>query len=254
MRSLDPYSTFATCLLFSSLASAVSLDCTHIQIDKKKFDLSKIGGPHTVLVRDESRPPSISNWTWAVDICQPLKKVKEIPDADQCPTGTWVCGKSVTWNPADDPDQEHPQVDFIIPVAGNFQTSSGRSLDPKVTRLKTTDSDLEGLQLELHGGDWGKKKQKAVINFECDKTRTGNEGNESTDKRMSARDDDEKKDDLHSLTYVSYGAVEGKEAMDVLRLNWKTKYACEDVEPDADDDGNVSKKASWGFFTWIILM
>jgi len=64
--------------------------------------------------------------------------------------------------------------------------------------------------------------------------------------------DDHDEEDVskeNSLTFVSYGPVEGRENMEVLRLDWRTKYACEDFEDDAD-----GKKGGWGFFTWFILM
>ena len=159
-----------------------------------------------------------------------------------------VCGIEHSWNPTDDPEQEHVQLDRVIPIAGNFETSSGGRLDPTWTRLKATDANTDGLQLEIYGGKYNGKKQKAVIEFQCDKTRTGNEGNTYD---TEAKGDDEKEVETPSLTFVSYATVEGKEAMDVLRLDWKTKYACEDFEEDVDD-GN--KSASWGFFTWFILM
>lgn len=83
-----------------------------------------------------------------------------------------------------------------------------------------------------------------MIQLQCDRERTGNE-------RAKKREegDGEEKPPTGSLSYVSYGDVEGKERVQVLRLNWKTKYACEDF---TEDDGG--KKAGWGFFTWFILM
>lgn len=154
-----------------------------------------------------------------------------------------------SWNPDDDPNKENLHIENIIPIAGNYL--GGGTLDPIYTRLKETDSDVEGVQIELHGGYWDKRKQKAVINFECDKSRTGNEGKEGDAKGRTVRGrDDEEGNDANSLTFVSYGSVDGKEVTDVLRLNWKTKYACEDfVEEEGDE-----KKGGWGFFTWFILM
>lgn len=173
-----------------------------------------------------------------------------------------------SWNPGDDPDKEHVQIQNVIPVAGNFM--GAKPMDAKFTRLKSTDSELEGLQLTLDGGLYNKMKQRAVIQFICDKTRTGNEGNEaailslpegrgrvSLARRADEdKNDDEKDDDARSLQFVSYGRVEGKEDVDLLRLNWRTKYACEDFEDDddGDDDDDDDKKAGWGFFTWFILM
>jgi autophagy-related protein 27 len=104
----------------------------------------------------------------------------------------------------------------------------------------------------MNGGTYDKRKQRAVIEFQCDKDRTGNEGNEKANSLRQRDDNNDNKEveNENSLTFVSYGSVEGKELMDILRLNWKTKYACE----DAPDDDNIEKKAGWGFFTWFILM
>ncbi len=151
----------------------------------------------------------------------------------------------------------------MIPVAGNFDSSTGKSLDPRVTRLKAQDSSSDGLQIELNGGNYHKMKQRAVIQLQCDKDRTGNEekveeekGNDDdAERKLRRRDDDgdkEEDDDPSagpSLSFVSYGQVEGKEKMEVLRLNWRTKYACEDYA-----DSDEARKSGWGFFTWFILM
>lgn len=160
-----------------------------------------------------------------------------------------VCGIVKSWNPVDDPDQEHVQLENVIPVAGNFAQSTGKSLDPKVTRLKASDAATEGLRLELNGGSYNKMKQKAVIEFQCDPDRTGNEGNEAAEDKKK-REEDGTVDDSSSLSYVSYDVVDGKEQVKVLRLNWRTKYACEDFV----DDEPQEKEASWGFFTWLILL
>lgn len=84
----SPLHFLATSLLLPSLSSAVSLDCSHIRADGKKFNFEKIGGPHSVSVI-EQRPPSIHNTTWTVDLCGTLKKDKKIKAEYQCPGGTY---------------------------------------------------------------------------------------------------------------------------------------------------------------------
>lgn len=157
----------------------------------------------------------------------------------------------------------------VIPIAGDFTASHGRALDPKWQRLKNgasnSDSDREGLIVEFNGGKYPEKQgtlQKAIVQFECDKDRTGNEeydveGEKAVEER-SADGDDEKKpkegDDKSeedeeknkSLRFISYKA-EGD--VDVLRLTWRTKYACEEVL----DEGGDSKNG-WGFFGWVFIM
>lgn len=181
-----------------------------------------------------------------------------------------VCGIESSYNPVDD---TKITVEGVIPIAGNYETSNGKGLEPKFERLKSKDTQTEGLLMEIHGGQYAKKNQKAVIRFECDLDRTGNEGFEAaegnmvsegaaglldqkganaTNFRALVEDDpeDDKQDDGKSLTFVSYGPIDDK--TDVLRLNWRTKYACEDFEDD--DDESSGKGSHWGFFTWFIIM
>lgn len=184
-----------------------------------------------------------------------------------------VCGITKTWDPESDPNAENPVITDVIGVAGEIMSHGGH-LDPKLTRLKTSDKDIEGVDMELHGGIFNDEKQKAVISFICDREWTGNEGYEEDKRRaLGRRDDDDdnngdsdsdgdgdgqkdpsdryKQDSKSALQFVSYqGEDEGKNRMHVLRLTWKTKYACESL--DRGDDG--AKTAGWGFFTWFILM
>ena len=158
-----------------------------------------------------------------------------------------------TWNPEDDPDKEKVVLSETIPVAGHWAQSDGTGLEYKWTRLKDTDSSEDGLQLELWGKKYGGSMQKAVIHLQCDPKRTGNDDAEDEDdNKRAAADEDDNKDTGRDLQYVSYGDVETRDGiMKVLRLNWRTKYACENYK-----DGNDSVDASegWGFFTWFVLM
>ncbi|KAI5308708.1 hypothetical protein KEM55_005057, partial [Ascosphaera atra] len=172
----------------------------------------------------------------------------------------------------------HKDITGTIPIAGNYVTGSGHTLDPKVKRLKSKDSEVEGLRIKLHGGQYpfdskNGRKQKAVIQMICDPNRTGLEGEPKNDKdgKKEQRDEataagshgveakEEKADDKTpeqdkpnngtSLYFVSY---EPDDETDVLRLDWYTKYACEDYR---DDNGGPAKnKPAWGAFTWIIIV
>lgn len=57
------------------------------------------------------------------------------------------------------------------------------------------------------------------------------------------------------MIWESYAANDA-DNMDVLRLTWHTKYACENADDinDGDDDGKSDSSAGWGFFTWFIVM
>ena len=74
--------------LFPFLTAANgSLDCTHIIADDVSFDLSELGGPRSV-VNNIANPASSLNTTYTIDICKPLKKVKNIDKNIQCPNGS----------------------------------------------------------------------------------------------------------------------------------------------------------------------
>lgn len=70
-----------------ALAQAVSFDCSRVVTDGVSFDLSKLTGPHSVSWIEE-QPPSVSNTTFTIDICQPLRKDSSLNDKEQCETGT----------------------------------------------------------------------------------------------------------------------------------------------------------------------
>jgi len=130
------------------------------------------------------------------------------------------------------------------------------------------DSTKEGLLLQMNGGfkkteSKKPRPQKAIIEFLCDKSRTGlenlptpkdpyEEGKEKREEGNKEGDDKEGEEDGNkegeddespSLEFVRY-ETEGKDA-DILRLRWRTKHACEDAIPPVD---------RWGFFTWFLIM
>ena len=97
------------------------------------------------------------------------------------------------------------------------------------------------------------EKQKAVIEFLCDKKpgertrgilrRDGQEESDKKGKEEESTDDGEG----GTLKVSSYEMV-GDER--VLGLTWRTKYACEDAQEDSGKSGG----GHWGFFTWFIIM
>lgn len=162
----------------------------------------------------------------------------------------------------------------VVPIAGDYP-HSGRPLDPQWTRLPSSgshaDTDKEGLRVELNGGKFPFDKksgaqQKALVEFICDRERTGLEGDEedaeeATVKRNAARradqggeedgDNDGEEEDKRSLKFISY-KPEGEKNIGVLRLEWRTKYACEGQK--RSDDEPAKAKGHWGFFTWFIIV
>ncbi|KAG8630501.1 hypothetical protein KVT40_002120 [Elsinoe batatas] len=254
-------SSFLLALL--PLAHAVTFDCDHVRVDKVSFDLSKLSGPHSVSHIAET-PPSISNTTFTIDLCKPLTGEDlghGLKPKERCPTGTRVCAVDILHNTVEDTTNVHR----VIPIAGELTASHGRALDPKVTRMKgsasNADNEKEGLRVELNGGKYAGKSQKAVVELVCDKERTGNEevgavvlrgvgrredGDEDKGKEGEGKEDGDKEKE-RSLRFVGYPG--SADDVEVLRLDWRTKYACENFE---DDEEKAS--GGWGFFSWLFLI
>ena len=158
-----------------------------------------------------------------------------------------------------------------IPIAGADALGGGH-FDPQWTRLKTSDSqsdrDKEGMRLKMGGGsylsDLKVRDQKAVVEFLCDhKDESGERkrallatdesdegGNVAGTPSEEEREKKKQTDDGQGgvLKVISYALV-GED--DILSLEWRTKYACEDR---TDDDAGESSSGHWGFFTWFIIM
>ena len=158
-----------------------------------------------------------------------------------------------------------------IPIAGDYTLSGGGHIDPKWTRLKTSDSqsdrDKEGIRLKMGGGsyfsDLKERDQKAVVEFLCDRKDEPGErrrallatdepddgknvaGTPNEEERKKKEQTDDGQGGV--LKFVSYSLVGEDE---ILSLEWRTKYACE----DRTDDAGENSSGHWGFFTWFIIM
>jgi len=145
--------------------------------------------------------------------------------------------------------------------------SSGRHLPVKPTRLKSSDSHAdsvrEGVKLELSGGTDPHDKtsgtpQKAIVDLICNKTMTGWEpakDPKGQSERLEKRGDDDKEkkgdDELKALKVLSYKDEDVRgDIYGVLRMEWHSKYACEDAASMPAGD----ESQGWGFFTWFIIM
>ncbi|KAI4227280.1 MAG: hypothetical protein LQ349_006738 [Xanthoria aureola] len=260
-------------LLLPSLTYAMSFDCSSIRADKQSFDISPLGNPISVMTSEDHSPsPTMTNTTFTMDICKPLKKAQGIPIEEDCTNGSMICAIRRLINTF----ENSTSFEDAIPIAGQFPLHGGTSLDPDITRLKTSssasDREKEGFRLALHGPKYPEKngqKQKAVIEFLClDKAE---EKKAAVVKKrgpsIAPRNDDgdeedhsatgEVADDGHggTLQYLDYSTVGDSK---VLSLEWRTKYACEDAAKRGDGDDNNDKgggsSGHWGFFTWFIII
>lgn len=206
--------------------------------------------------------------------------------ANHCDGGSHaVCGISHNIDTASKTDS----IVEIRPIAGDVD---GATLDPVATRLSTSsadgDKDKVGVRLVLQGGHYNGRKQKAVVEVLCDDKLDGTEGEWKSDElgippppsAKTAEDGKDKDDVPHqlkkdgaALIWDSYGpSEEDPKNMDVLKLTWKTKHACEkrneggsgggdkggsggsgDGDKDKDKGGQDESK-HWGFFTWMIIL
>lgn len=83
-----PPTTLSSLLvLLPYLATAITLDCLDIRVDKKSFNLQALGGPHELHTIKE-HPPTITDTTIKLDICQALKKPKGVDKKEDCPYGS----------------------------------------------------------------------------------------------------------------------------------------------------------------------
>ena len=70
-------------------AAFSTLDCKKIRVDEQNFDLSKLGGAHSmVTTKYEASADAHTNTTYTLDVCYPLKKTGDAKKTEQCPNGT----------------------------------------------------------------------------------------------------------------------------------------------------------------------
>ncbi|OBT42873.1 hypothetical protein VE00_07544 [Pseudogymnoascus sp. WSF 3629] len=215
-------------LLPLSVAALGTIDCSKMLADKHNFDLSALDGPHSVMHSVE-QPPSFLNTTYTVNICRPLVPDGDVKKEERCPGPTRVCAIERLINP----HEKTTTISRVIPIAGDLQNFPGGTLlDAFYTRLRTAaspaDQAREGIRVELHGGSYNGRKQKAVVEFLCDpevegteeeegvldvyrrEDKVGNAGNETTTRGTKA------------LVFKKYGPEGAKGEVDVLTLEWRT--------------------------------
>ncbi|KAF2124664.1 autophagy protein-like protein Atg27 [Dothidotthia symphoricarpi CBS 119687] len=263
--------------------SSWAFDCNDIAAQGVHFNLGKLGGPHMVHWKEEDLGHDVMyKYNFTLDICNVLKWHKGGSLATECHHGAMVC--AIRENV--DLSMEGNSTFTPIDIAGTYKTQTGRELEAKFERLRSSksnsDAGREGVRVELHGGrlPFDDKKngldQRAIVEFVCDKERTGLEGDEKDDGEHESdpKDDDKGGDDKkgdgkkeeklrrredggkgkcedndHSLRFCGYEeeSIAKDKNVKTLRLEWRTQYACEDAP--AEDAGS-----HWGFFGWFFII
>lgn len=258
--------------------SSSAFDCKDVAAKGVHFNFEKLGGPSVVHWEETDLDHEVLyKYNFTLDLCNSLKWHKGGSAATECHHGTRVCGirENIDLN------KEGNSTITPIDIAGSYKTQTGRTIDAKFELLRdsasNSDAGREGVRAELHGGrlPFDDKKngldQRAIIEFVCDKERTGLEGDEKDDtehddnpkdgedekedrkaiRSLNKRDDSKGKceDSDRSLRFCGYQTenVDKDKKAKTLRLEWRTQYACEDAP--ADDPGS-----HWGFFGWFFIM
>ncbi|KAH9896356.1 autophagy-related protein 27 [Xylariomycetidae sp. FL2044] len=277
-------------LLSAPLPVAGMFSCDNIVVDKQKYHLKELGGPHSV-VTTRVVGDIAHNTTYTVDICQNLKKKGDVKNHEQCKNGSRVCAIKRLIGLG---DSKTDMFEKAIPIAGDLQNHGGGPLDDEKYRIGTSDAEDtkdDGIRVVFNGGfddtDSGViRKQKAVISFLCDPDRNGteNEYDPEDDKYerrgfipanptnpLSYRAEDGEEDDDDddqptkeeqlgierdpSLVFKGYGPSEENPDIDVLHLTWKSKYVCKHTADDGSDgEGEGEASSHWGFFTWLVIL
>ncbi|CAN8103435.1 unnamed protein product [Discula destructiva] len=156
-----------------------------------------------------------------------------------------------------------------------------------------SDSKKVGVRIAMYGARWpmqrGGTEQRAIIEMVCSdlagtegevdptgewvsesaearRLRPRADGDEEGDQDGDGDDEDDGGDGLTehqlmklpknetALIFESFGPLADNGKIDVLRLTWYTKLACE--RDDQKDGGDSSPNGSehWGFFTWLVII
>nr|GAT56365.1 predicted protein [Mycena chlorophos] len=127
-------------LLLSSFVHAfedsTTLDCLGpLLIDGLKYDLSQLSEEYSA-TRERPTPPTREIDEARISLCSDLKRLDEVPDADQCAFGARVCLTRTNYKDGKE------TIFSVVPAA---QTEV---LAPKFTTLKSP----KGVSILLHGG------------------------------------------------------------------------------------------------------
>ncbi|GLB37432.1 putative autophagy-related protein 27 [Lyophyllum shimeji] len=114
IRRLCSLPTFLLPLLLLTIPAAAAdddppFDCKPT-VDGLKFDLTSLAGEHTAS-RTRSLPPSSSVDILRFDLCADLKKVEDVDERDQCPSGTRACLTQTNKK-----DKETDRIISVIPL------------------------------------------------------------------------------------------------------------------------------------------
>ncbi|EOA85442.1 type II membrane protein [Exserohilum turcicum] len=277
--------------------SAWAFDCKDILADGAHFNFKDLGGPHVVHWEESEIEKELKfKYNFTLDICNPLKWHKGGSLDTECHHGARVCGIREMI----DLNKDNNLTITPIDIAGTYALQNGRKIDAKFENLghsKSNSDAREGVRATLNGGRFpfdDKKEgmdQRAIIEFVCDKDRSGLEGGEKDDsphedgdKDEKENDGDKKKDDEKKGDDKKDDKKDDDKKGEKLKTrNDNTKGKCEDsdaslrfcgyeVETEAKDKKirtlrlewrtkyacadapEPDSGSSWGFFGWFFIV
>lgn len=127
-------------------------------------------------------------------------------------------GTEGEWNPEDDKYENGDD-----PAEGE-ESFESRSTNPLLYRAED-DKEGDGGEGDGNGGDGGDDEPPKEV-------------------QLGIENDP-------SLIFNSYAPMDDDSNIDVLRLTWLSKYACEKRDDDGSDE---QPNPHWGFFTWLVIL
>lgn len=121
-----------------------------------KFDFSKIKGVHSVS-QSKDTPPSITDITWNVGICEPIKDIKECKDSD-------LCGLTKI------------TLDLETYVSEIIKVDAKENVKYKPFKNSGESNDENGIVITYDTFKWGKQDINAELRFVCPKKDDSEEG------------------------------------------------------------------------------
>ncbi|KUJ21570.1 uncharacterized protein LY89DRAFT_377990 [Mollisia scopiformis] len=256
-------------------------DCNNIVLKGRQWHLKELGGPKSVL-QSEELASGFKNTTYTIDICKPLKRENKEINCPNFARGmlsvdavlSWTFTKTQLVCAVERDVTKDGKADSLMdswPLAGDLRDYGGKDLNAKWESLSESnshaDSEKEGLRLSMNGGlhkvNNEQRAQKVIVEFICDHDLFGDENlwdpedhyESVPDKRAEGDDTDGPKNGetqdptgAPSLQFLKYDRS-GTD-MDILRLSWRTRFAC----LDAGDEKTRDPNGHWGFFTWFIII
>lgn len=198
-------------LIFITLALAVrALDCSSKEL--QQYNLESVKGTYSIS-NIKSTPPSKTNITWSIGICEPIKDVAD------CPQNSDVCGITSILI-----DGKSPVVSEIIGFNSNVQKE-----------YETIAEGDGGIIVKDKAVNWGDSLIDAEIHFICDKNAKEN------DLKLDKWDGQSVK-----LSFKSKAAC-------ITSDKDKKKNNGNNNDNNKNNDKKKDNGELWGWFTWIFI-